>query len=78
MRCATWYYMYNLKNAKNAHGGVLLIVTSACNFTKSNTPPWAFFKFFKLCKWYQIVQSMTNALQTEVLHNERISEDVFF
>ena len=22
------------------------------NFTKSNTPPWMFFMFFKLCAWY--------------------------
>ena len=29
----------------------------ACNFTKSNTPPWLFFTFFKLYKWYQIAQS---------------------
>ena len=28
-----------------------------CNFTKSNTPPWVFFTFFKLHKWYQILQS---------------------
>ena len=33
--------------------------TSACNFTKSNTPPWVFFTFFKLCEWYQIAQSTT-------------------
>ena len=25
-----------------------------CNFTKSNTPPWVFFKFFELYKRYQI------------------------
>ena len=35
MRCPIWYYLYNSKN-----------VTEACNFTKSNTPPWAFFTFF--------------------------------
>ena len=29
-----------------------------CNFTKSNTPPWVFFTYFKLCKWYQIAQCM--------------------
>ena len=23
MRCAIWYHLYNLKNVKNAHGGVL-------------------------------------------------------
>ena len=33
--------------------------TSACDFTKSNTPPWVFFTFFKWYKWYQIVQSIT-------------------
>ena len=27
----------------------------ACNFTKSNTPPWMFCIFLKLYKWYQIV-----------------------
>ena len=26
MRCAIWYRLYNLKNVKNAHGGVLLVV----------------------------------------------------
>ena len=25
---------------------------SACNVTKINTPPWVFFLFFKLYKWY--------------------------
>ena len=24
--CATWYYLYNLKNVKNTHGKVLLLV----------------------------------------------------
>ena len=24
--------------------------------TKSNTPPWVFLTFLKLCKWYQIAQ----------------------
>ena len=30
-----------------------------CNFTKRNTPPWVFFTFFKLYKWYQISQSIS-------------------
>ena len=30
----------------------------ACDFTKSNTPPWVFFKFSKLCKCHQIAQSI--------------------
>ena len=29
------------------------------NFIKSNTPPWVFFTFFKLSKWYQIAQNIT-------------------
>ena len=40
--CAIWYHSYNLKNTKNTHGRVF----------KSNTPPWMFFTFFKLCTWY--------------------------
>ena len=35
----------NLKNVKNIHGGVLLLVkfqAKASNFTKNNTPAWAF------------------------------------
>ena len=46
-----------LKNVKNTHGGVLILVklhAEACNFPKSNTPLWVFFMFFKSCKWYQI------------------------
>ena len=60
MRCAIWYHLYNLKNVKNTHGGVLILVklqAEACNFTtKINTPPWVFFTFFKLYKCYQIAQ----------------------
>ena len=43
MRCAICYHLYNLKNVKNIHGRVLLLVkvklhTKACKFTKSDTP----------------------------------------
>ena len=51
--CAIWYHLYNLKSVKNNHG-------EAYNFTKSNTPPWVFLTFFKLCKWYQNGQRTTN------------------
>ena len=34
MRGAIWYHLYNLKNVKNTHGGVFLLL--AYNFTKSN------------------------------------------
>ena len=40
----------------------------ACNFTKSNTPPWMFFTFFKLCKWFQITQRITKYVFIEVRH----------
>ena len=63
MLCAILYYLYNLKNIKNTHGGMLLLVklqAKACNVTKSNTPPWMFCTFFKLYKWYQIAQRITN------------------
>ena len=34
-------------------------LAEACSFTKSNTPPWVFFTFFKLHKLYQIALSVT-------------------
>ena len=49
MLCEIWYHLYSLKNVKNTHGGMLLLVklqTSVCNITKSNIPPWVFFAFF--------------------------------
>ena len=57
VRCAICYSLHNLKNVKNTHGGVLILVklqAEACNFTKTNTPPWVFFTFLKLYKWYEI------------------------
>ena len=59
---AIWYHLHNLKHVKNTHGGMLILVklqAKACNFTKINTPPWVFFTFFKLFKWYQIAQRIT-------------------
>ena len=49
---AILYYFYNLKYMKNTQ-------VSACNFTKSNTSPWAYFTFCKLYNWCQIVQSVS-------------------
>ena len=52
-----------LKKCKNTHRGVLLLVklqALACNFTKSNTLPWMFFKLYKC---YQIAQRTTYVLQ---------------
>ena len=55
MWCIVWFSTICriLKNVKNTHGGVLLLVKlqpEVCNFTKSDTPPWAFFTFLKLYK----------------------------
>ena len=34
-------------------------------FTKSKAPPWVFFTFLKLYKWYQITQSITFYMQRD-------------
>ena len=58
-----WYHLHDLKNMRNTHRGVLLLVklqASKCNFTKSNSPPWVFFTFLnctngtKPCKTYHL------------------------
>ena len=58
--CVIWYHLYNFKNVKNTYGGVLLLGKSQAlklqAVTKSNGPSWVFFSFFKLYKWYQIMQ----------------------
>ena len=81
LRCAIWHHLYNLKNMKNTHGEVLLLVklqAKACNITKSNTPRWVFFTFFKLCKWYQIAENVTNVWHniSSVVSYQRIT--IFF
>ena len=53
---------------KNTHGrmfhwrrsGVFIVNFEACDFAEGKTPPWVFFTFLKLYKWYQIAQNMTN------------------
>ena len=55
LRCAIWYHLYNLKDVKNTHRGVLHLVKlqaalKACTIIKSSTPPWVLFTFFKLYK----------------------------
>ena len=62
VRCAISYHVDNLENVKNTHEGVLLLVklhAEACNFTKSNSPSWVFFTFFKLYESCKIAQSTT-------------------
>ena len=53
MLCAIWYHLYNLKNVKNTHGEVILLLK-----LQASALPWEFFTFFKPYKWYQIVQSI--------------------
>ena len=56
MHCAIWYHLYNLKNVKNTHGGVLLLLklqALACKFSKNNTIPW-------VCKIFKIVKIVPN------------------
>ena len=51
VRWAIWCHLHNLKKVKYTYELVLLfekLQASACNFTKSNTPPWVFFTLFKL------------------------------
>ena len=46
--CTIWCDLCNLKNEKNTHGGVLILIklqTETCNFTKSDTPSCLFFPF---------------------------------
>ena len=68
--CAIWYHLYNVKNVKNTHEGMLLLVklqSKTCNFLKSSTPPWVFLTNFKLCKWYKIEQNNVKNIHEGVL-----------
>ena len=53
-------------NLKNTDEEALLLLNSkalASNLTKSNTPPWMFFTFFKLYIWLQIAQCISYVRQ---------------
>ena len=58
VRCAIWYHLYNLKNVKNTHGGVLLQVKLQAaiwyHLYNLKNVKNVFFTFFKLYKWHQI------------------------
>ena len=56
------YYLYNFKNDRNTHWVLLSVKPQPSSMALySNTLSWVFSRFFKLCKWYQIVQSMTDS-----------------
>ena len=60
MLCQIWYHLHNLKKReKHPWKSDSFGKVARCNFTKSITPPWVFFTFFKLNKWYQIAQGIT-------------------
>ena len=67
MLCMIWYHLYNLKTVKNADREVLLLVklqVLTCNSTKLTILRGYFFTFFKLYKWYQIMQKHLSVLTT--------------
>ena len=69
MFCVMWYHLYNFKKMKKPNGGVLLLVkfqTWACTFTKSNTPLWVFFTFFKFPRWHSIAQDVSFELINDI------------
>ena len=35
MFCVIWYHLYNLKNVKNTHGGVLLLVKVVVQYKRA-------------------------------------------
>ena len=58
MFCTIWYHLYSLKNMKNTHGGVIVLVklqAAGCNFTKTITTTWVLLTL--LYKWYRIALS---------------------
>ena len=60
-------------------GGVSFSVklkAKACNFTKINTPPWVFFMFLKLYKWYQITQSITNVFTVLLRYSQPYERNI--
>ena len=50
-----------------------LLVKLQAYITKSNTPPWAFFMFLKLCKWYQMHPTKINHILNTVLKEKDLS-----
>ena len=53
MLWAIWCYMYNLKNEKNTHGGVVLLVKLKVILLHG-----CFWRFLNWYKWHQIAQSI--------------------
>ena len=58
MFCAIWFHLYTLKNVKNIHGRVLLLVNLRA-LLKVTLLYGCFSRFFKLHKSHQISQNTT-------------------
>ena len=63
---AIWHHLYNLKNVKNNHGGVLLLVKLQA-LLKVTLLHGCFSRFFKLYKWHQIAQRISLSSISSVL-----------
>ena len=62
-----WDHLYNLKNVKNNHGGMLPLVklqVEGCNFTKSNTSMGVFSCFFNSTSGTKSHKASHKRLQT--------------
>ena len=60
MRCAIWYHFYNLKNVKNNHGGVFLLVKQDLSITYDiQNSNWVLFNeaSYMLCEVISKVKS---------------------
>ena len=58
-----WYHLYNLRNVKNTHGGVLMLLKLQAKPTtllKLTILHGCLFMFLKLNKWDQIVQRISH------------------
>ena len=87
MRCAIWYHLHNLKNVKNAHGGVLILVklqVLACDFTLKLTLLHGCFSRFlnftngtKSCNARHMHQSRSNTLYSSIFFYLILSDKCF-
>ena len=69
------------KREKHPWRNVTFNKVADLNFTKSDIPPWVFFTFFKLYKWYQITHYISNLLwiphKTFSILEELFSSSIF-
>ena len=79
MPCAILYHLYNLKNAKNNHGGVLLFVklqAEACKFTKNYTPPWVY-RIFKTVQMVPNCATISYSHIIKTIPNAKLRDTCF-